>query len=115
VPTTPVPAPADPAAAAAPGETVVAAGQLQEGVQHLPSPDSPPPGTTTDPGAPPTNPNVSYLKDLWHALQNDQIDRDELLLALAQRSFTGQIPAATPAPAPAPGPVPAPVPAPPAG
>ena len=95
-----VAAPADPAAPAA-APTVAAAG-LQEGVQHLPSPQAPPPGTSTDPGQA-TNPNVSYLKELWHALQNQEIDKNDLLLALAQRSFTSPIPAdaATPAPAPA--------------
>lgn len=122
VPTTPVPAPAapaDPAAvvvpaaapaepatvapAAAPGTpapdgTVVAAGP--EGVPHLPSPDSPPPGTSTDPGQA-GNPNVSYMRELWHALKNEEIDRNDLLLALAQRSFTAPIPGdAAPAPAP---------------
>jgi hypothetical protein len=73
-----------------------------EGVPHLPSPDAPPPGTSTDPGQA-ANPNVSYVKELWHALQNQQIDRNDLLLALAQRSFTGPVPVdgATPAPAPA--------------
>ena len=105
-------APADPAVPpavattvvpAAPGaDTVVAAAPLPEGVQHLPSPDSPPPGTTTDPGAPTGSPNVSYLKDLWHAVQNQEIDRNDLLLALAQRSFTGPMPADSSAPAPQP-------------
>jgi hypothetical protein len=85
-----VPAAAAVPAVAAPDGTVVAAG-LPDGVPHLPSPDSPPPGTSTDPGQA-GNPNVSYMKDLWHALQNEEIDRNELLLALSQRSFTGQIP-----------------------
>lgn len=119
VPETPVPAaavPADPAAvvvpaatsaepatvvpasAPAPDGTVVAAGP--EGVPHLPSPDSPPPGTSTDPGQA-GNPNVSYMRELWHALKNEEIDRNDLLLALAQRSFTAPIPGdAAPAPAP---------------
>lgn len=123
VPTTAAPAPAAPAAApvaaatpapAAPAAdgTVVAAA-APDGVPHLPSPQSPPPGTSTDPGQQ-GNPNVSYLKELWHALKNEEIDRNDLILALAQRSFTGPIPpgsttaggpvtdlAAGPAPAPA--------------
>lgn len=95
--------------------TVVAAA-APNGVPHLPSPDSPPPGTSTDPGQA-GNPNVSYLKELWHALRNEDIDRNDLLLALAQRSFTGPIPPgasgtdtalAAPGPAPADAP-PAPV------
>ncbi len=104
-------APADPVAvvpAAAPGDAAPAVvpasatGAPPEGVPHLPSPDAPPPGTSTDPSQA-ANPNVSYVKELWHALQNQEIDRNDLLLALAQRSFTGPIPvdAATPAPAPA--------------
>jgi hypothetical protein len=77
------------------------------GVPHLPSPDNPPPGTSTVPAGQPGNPNVSYLRDLWQALRNDQIDRNDLLLALAQRSFTGQIPVDGTAPAPVPPPPPA--------
>jgi len=94
-------APAAPGDPAAPAPVVVAAGQLQDGVQHLPSPQAPPPGTSTDPGEA-ANPNVSYLKELWHAVQNQQIDKNDLLLALAQRSFTGPIPTGEGAPAPAP-------------
>jgi hypothetical protein len=98
------PATVVPAVAAADG-TVVAAAAAPEGVPHLPSPDSPPPGTTTDPGQA-GNPNASYIKELWHALKNQEIDRNDLLLALAQRSFTGPIPVdgATPEAAPVPAP-----------
>ena len=65
------------------------------GVPHLPSPDSPPPGTSDEPVGPDTNANVSYLKDLWHAVQNQEIDRSDLLLALTQRSFTAPLPSGT--------------------
>jgi resuscitation-promoting factor RpfA len=95
---------------------------LPDGVPHLASPDNPPPGTTTDPSqlGPTDSPNVGYLKDIWHAIQNQEISgKDGLLLALAQRPMTstGGGPAplqplpAAPAPAPAPeaGPAPAPV------
>ena len=104
VPPAVVPAVAAPAVAA-PGGTIVAAGPAPDGVPHLPSPDNPPPGTSTDPGQA-GNPNVSYIKELWRALQDEEIDRNDLLLALAQRSFTAPIPgdAATPAPAPVPAP-----------
>ena len=103
LPTTPVLAPADPAAAppVASAENVVAAG-----VPHLPSPDNPPPGTSTDPVGPPSNANVSYLRELWRAVQNQEIDRNDLLLALAQRSFTGQIPVDGAVPGPVPPPPP---------
>lgn len=81
--------------------TVVAAEQI--GVPHLPSPDNPPPGTSDEPIGPASNPNVSYLKELWGALKNQEIDRNDLLVALAQRSFTAPVPgdAVTPAPDPA--------------
>ena len=70
--------------------TAVASGQA--GVPHLPSPDNPPPGTSDDPVAGTDSPNVSYLKDLWKAVQNQELSRSDLLLALAQRSFTSPIP-----------------------
>ena len=75
--------------------TAVASGQV--GVPHLPSPGNPPPGTSDEPVAGTDNQNVSYLKDLWHAVQNQQISRSDLLLALAQRSFTAPVPADAPA------------------
>ena len=123
VPVLPTPAPAAPATAATPGAstaavsttttpatagtTTVAAGQV--GVPHLPSPTNLPPGTT-DEQDPSTSPNVSYLKDLWHAVQNQQIGKQDLLIALAQRSFTAPVPADAPVTAPvaaAPGAAPA--------
>ena len=70
--------------------TAVASGQV--GVPHLPSPGNPPPGTSDEPVAGTDSENVSYLKDLWHAVQNQQISRSDLLLALAQRSFTAPVP-----------------------
>ena len=35
---------------------------------------------------------MSYLKDLWNAIQNKEVDRNDLLLALTQRSLTGPLP-----------------------
>jgi hypothetical protein len=81
--------------ATAGGTTAVTAAAPANGVPHLPSPDSPPPGTSDEPVGPDTNPNVSYLKDLWHAVQNQEIDRSDLLLALTQRSFTAPLPSGT--------------------
>jgi len=66
-----------------------------DGVPHLPSPDSPPPGTSDEPVGTDPNPNVSYLKDLWHAIQNKEVDRGDLMLALTQRSFTSPVPGGT--------------------
>ena len=65
----------------------------QVGVPHLPSPNNPPPGTSDNPVDGTESQNVSYLRDLWHAVQNNQISRSDLLLALAQRSFTSPVPA----------------------
>ena len=75
----------------APTPAIIAAAPA-DGAQHLPSPDSPPPGTSSAPVGPETNPNVSYLKDLWNAIQNKEVDRNDLLLALTQRSLTGPLP-----------------------
>ena len=77
------------------GTTAVAASAPANGVPHLPSPDSPPPGTSDEPLGQDPNPNVSYLKDLWHAIQNQEVDRSDLLLALTQRSFTSPVPSGT--------------------
>jgi hypothetical protein len=81
--------------AAAIGTTEVVAAAPANGVPHLPSPDSPPPGTSDEPVGADTNPNVSYLKDLWHAIQNKEVDRSDLLLALTQRSLTSPLPSGT--------------------
>jgi len=126
LPTTPAPAPADPAAAPAPdGTTAVASAadgtRLPDGVQHLSSPDNPPPGTTDDPVGAQSGPNVTYLKELWHAIQTQQVSRGDALLALTQRPLNTPVtndPSMGTAPtdgsaallvpgAPAPGPAPA--------
>jgi hypothetical protein len=138
VPPVITPAPADAAAvatdpaatpaAATPGTTPAAAApavatdaaspvstdQPATGVQHLSSPDNLPPGTSTDPVGPQSGPNVSYLKELWHAVQTQQISGSDALVALAQRPMTTPVtthngtqpasadpaaPASTPAPA----------------
>ena len=89
-----------------------------------------------DPAAKPTeNPNISYLKDLWHAVQNQEISgKEAVIMGLAQRGMNTPYPeqpagpnvpispadpaAAPPPPAPAPvlpwvaPPPPAPAPAP---
>jgi hypothetical protein len=75
--------------------SAVVASAPADGAQHLPSLDSLPPGTSAAPVGPETNPNVSYLKDLWHAIQNKEVDRNDLLLALTQRSLTAPLPGDT--------------------
>ncbi|SEH77689.1 hypothetical protein SAMN04489835_4005 [Mycolicibacterium rutilum] len=139
----PAPVPAAPAAAPLPGAPAPAPADAPlptppEGVSHLASPDALPPGTTLDPTVKPLeNPNVSYLKDLWHAVQNQEISgKEALIMGLAQRGMNTPYPdqapgpnvpiapvdpaAAPPPPPPAPAlpwlppPAPAPIPAPPA-
>ncbi|KDE99085.1 transglycosylase [Mycolicibacterium aromaticivorans JS19b1 = JCM 16368] len=136
LPPTPAPAPADPAPApAAPGTDAVAAsptGQLPDGMPHLTSPENLPPGTSDQPEGPQEGPNVTYLKELWHAIQTQQVSKGDALLALTQRPMNTPVtndpsmgtppgdpnaPAPAPAdpnaplvpaaPAPAPGPAPA--------
>lgn len=101
--------PADPAAPPVPPPpaeaTVQTAGTEAaplppEGVPHLASPDALPPGSTLDPTVMGReSPNVSYLKDLWHAVHNQEISgKEALLLGVAQRGMN------TPYPDQAPGP-----------
>lgn len=104
--------------AAAAGVPVPDAVSEADGVQHLSSPDNLPPGTTADQPVTSTGPNVSYLKELWHAVQSQQISRSDALVALAQRPMTtpvtngpnlGAVDPATVDAAAAPAPVGAPV------
>jgi hypothetical protein len=71
-----------------------------DGMPHLASPDAPPPGSTMDPTAAGVEgPNVSYLKDLWQAVQSHDISgKEALVMGLAQRGMN------TPYPEQAPGP-----------
>ncbi|MDX1890157.1 transglycosylase family protein [Mycolicibacterium sp. 050158] len=89
------------------------------GIPHLASPDAPPPGSTMDPNAagPGDSPNVSYLKDLWQAVQNHDISgKEALVMGLAQRGMDTPIPGQAPGPnvPVTPGDAPAPAPADPA-
>ncbi|HYZ68248.1 MAG TPA: transglycosylase family protein [Mycobacterium sp.] len=78
----------DPAAAAAALPT------LPDGVPHLASPDALPPGSTMDPAANGNDsPNVSYLKDLWQAVQNHDISgKEALIMGLSQRGMNTPYP-----------------------
>lgn len=107
----------------------VASGQLPvappDGVPHLASPDNLPPGTTEAPADPENRPNLTYLRELWHAVQTQEVSGNDALLALAQRPLNSTpyptqnvmgdpnnpntpIVAGDPAAAPAPAPIPAP-------
>ncbi|PRC45724.1 transglycosylase, partial [Mycobacterium sp. ITM-2017-0098] len=96
---------------------------------HLFSPENLPPGTAIAPTGPDESANVTYLKEIWHAIRTQEISGSDALLALTQRPMTTPDtrggpqpmapvgPAAPLAAAPAPGlppvaPVPAPAPAP---
>lgn len=94
----PPPAPAENAAVQSAGAD--AAPLPPEGVPHLASPDALPPGSTMDPSVKgDESPNVSYLKDLYQAVQNQEISgREAVLYGLAQRGMN------TPYPDQAPGP-----------
>ena len=89
----PAPAPADPALPAlgappgpAPDGTVqAAAGALPtppDGIQHLSSPENLPPGTTDTPDP---QGSGSYIRDLWHAYQTQEISGRDALLLISQR------------------------------
>lgn len=110
-PPPPAPAPPPPAApivnAAAPapqapaGEVPAPAAVPPDGTPHLPSPDALPVGTTMDPAAAGNNesPNTSYLRDLWQAVQNQEISgKEALILGLSQRGMNTPIPQQAPGP-----------------
>jgi resuscitation-promoting factor RpfA len=95
-----IPGPAYDAANQAMTDPAAALNALPNGVPHLASPDSLPPGATMDPGATDDDsPNVSYLKDLWQAVQSHDISgKEALIMGLSQRGMN------TPYPEQAPGP-----------
>jgi hypothetical protein len=71
------------------------------GIPHLASPDALPPGSTMDPDAagPGDSPNVSYLKDLWQAVQSHDISgKEALMMGLAQRGMNTPYPSQGPGP-----------------
>jgi hypothetical protein len=116
----PAPAPAPPVGPA-PGGTIQAAAAeptaAPEGVPHLPSPENLPPGTTDTPLDADQPRGLTYLKDLWHAVQTQEVSGRDALLLLTQRPLdpnaapppgmsSNPTPPLPPAPAPAAPPVP---------
>ena len=91
-----IPGPAFDAANQAMTDPAAALPALPDGVPHLASPDSLPPGSTMDPAANGADgPNVSYLKDLWQAVQSHDISgKDALIMGLAQRGDEHAVPGA---------------------
>ena len=106
-----VDAPAPVADAAAPAPAPAAPAALQtppNGTPHLASPTNLPPGSTMEPTDTGDSANMSYLKQLWHAVQNNDISgRDALLAVASTRNGTpgGDMQAPPNAPAPGPAPV----------
>jgi hypothetical protein len=78
-------------------------------MQHLPSPENLPPGATMAPTDPNSSRGVSYLRELWHAVQTQEVSKSGALLLLTQRPMNPDSapPAGLPAGPQAPLPVPA--------
>jgi hypothetical protein len=91
VPLPPGPTPADPAVIIppAPDGTVQAASAdpatPPDGMPHLSSPENLPPGTTDSPPDPDKPRGLTYLQDLWHAVQTQEVSGKDALLLLTQR------------------------------
>ncbi|MDT5242903.1 MAG: resuscitation-promoting factor RpfA [Mycobacterium sp.] len=95
-----IPGPAIDAANQAMTDPAAALPVMPDGVPHLASPDSLPPGSTMDPGATAgDSPNVGYLKDLWQAVQSHDISgKEALIMGLSQRGMNTPIPQQAPGP-----------------
>ena len=95
------PVPADPAVPAPPPQDTTvqaAAADLptpQDGVPHLSSPQNLPPGTSDTPVDQGQPRSLGYLRDLWHAVQTQEVSGKDALLLLTQRPMS---PNATPPP-----------------
>jgi hypothetical protein len=85
-----IPGPAFDAANQAMTDPAAALPVPPNGMPHLASPDNPPPGTTVDPSQVPgsSSPNVTYLREIWQAIQTQDISGKDALLAIAQRPLT---------------------------
>ena len=90
-----------------------------DGVPHLSSPENLPPGTTDTPADADQPRGLTYLHDLWHAVQTQEVSGRDALLLLTQRPLdpdaapppgmsSNPTPPLPPVPAPAPTPPPAP-------
>jgi hypothetical protein len=84
-PLIPIPPPPPPPAQTAPVEALAAdPAPPPEAVPHLPSPENLPPGTVDDPVTP-SQPRLTYLRELWHAVQTQEVSGSDALLLLTQR------------------------------
>ena len=57
-----------------------------EGVPHLVSPENLPPGTSITPAQ--TQTRLNYVRDLWHAMQTQEVSGSDALLLLTQRPLS---------------------------
>ncbi|BBX70065.1 hypothetical protein [Mycolicibacterium psychrotolerans] len=98
----PVPTDAAPVQSLAAGPAAPADAAPPAEVPHLSSPENLPPGTTETPT---TQTRLGYLRDLWHAMQTEEVTGSDALLLLTQRPMSaGPTPAMSPVatpPAPA--------------
>ena len=84
-----IPAPAFDAANQAVTDPAAALPAVPAEVPHLVSPENLPPGTVDElPPAPGQGPNTTYLREIWHAIQTQDISGKDALLALTQRPLT---------------------------
>ncbi|AQA05392.1 hypothetical protein BVC93_26775 [Mycobacterium sp. MS1601] len=109
------PAPLPGAPAPLPGAPAPLAAPLPPAeVQHLSSPENLPPGASLTPTGPQQSSGVSYLRELWHAVQTQEVSKADAVLLLTQRPMNADtpppmgVPAGPQAPLP-PAPVPLPV------
>lgn len=117
IPVPPPPPPPPVEAVAAAGDPAAPPAAPAE-VPHLASPENLPPGTIDAPSEP-AQPRLTYLRELWHAMQTQEVSGSDALLLLTQRGMDVNtapppgMPAGPQAPLPlAPPPVPPPAPVP---
>ncbi|MCG5431153.1 transglycosylase family protein [Mycobacterium sp. MYCO198283] len=70
-------------------------GDMPAGVPHIPTPENLPPGTSLAPTGPASGSGVGYLRELWSAIQTQDVSMNDALLALTQRPLDAD---ATPPP-----------------
>ena len=61
-----------------------------DGVPHLSSPENLPPGTTDAPPDGDQPRTLGYLRDLWHAVQTQEVSGRDALLLLTQRPMNAE-------------------------
>ncbi len=85
----PAPAPGAPVPLAAPAVDPLAP---PAPVSHLSSPENLPPGASLTPTGPQQSSGMSYLRELWHAVQTQEVSKADAVLLLTQRPMTANTP-----------------------